>query len=273
MSGEIDRREEGGRRGRGLSISEKIIHTWILLYIHKYTSLSLSLYIYIYIPSHLSLCAFVVRSLLSSGVGVARAGVDVGDHPPITPLRGRGEDREGVLSGDMGRLYDMITRHFIATLSHDARYGGRGREGSQQRLCCVGGVVCLCTRCGLCGVVLCVILYACNLCMYLCVKVSEHQGEAVLWGGGIQCQRTGHDPRRVPRCHTRSQGETHNNYKQLHIYTYIHIYRIHAGSCRVPRCHPRGKGELVGHRMHDYFLYRKNSNMSTGYIYIYTFFN
>ena len=40
----------------------------------------------------------------------------MGDHPPITPCRAN----SGELSGDMARLYELCTRHFIASVSHDA---------------------------------------------------------------------------------------------------------------------------------------------------------
>lgn len=43
--------------------------------------------------------------------------VDMGDHPPITPCRYARADE---LSGDMARVYDLVTRHFIASVSHDA---------------------------------------------------------------------------------------------------------------------------------------------------------
>lgn len=43
----------------------------------------------------------------------------MGDHPPITPMRCAGE---GELSGDASRLYDYITRHFLATVAPDAVY-------------------------------------------------------------------------------------------------------------------------------------------------------
>ena len=39
------------------------------------------------------------------------------DHPPITPCRGA---HPGDLSGDMARVYDLVVRHFIATVSRDA---------------------------------------------------------------------------------------------------------------------------------------------------------
>jgi len=60
-----------------------------------------------------------VSNLLRTGVVTvaSKGGVDMGDHPPITPCR---YARAGELSGDMGRVYDLVTRHFIASVSHDA---------------------------------------------------------------------------------------------------------------------------------------------------------
>ena len=40
-----------------------------------------------------------------------------GDHPPITPMRSAGEHE---LSGNMARVYELVTRHFIASVSPDA---------------------------------------------------------------------------------------------------------------------------------------------------------
>lgn len=45
---------------------------------------------------------------------VLRKGTDVGDHPPITPMR---PATEAELGHDAWRLYDFITRHFIGTVS------------------------------------------------------------------------------------------------------------------------------------------------------------
>lgn len=58
-----------------------------------------------------------VRDLLREGHSRSKGGVDMGDHPPITPCRSAGP---GELSGDMARVYDLVTRHFIASVSHDA---------------------------------------------------------------------------------------------------------------------------------------------------------
>ena len=60
-----------------------------------------------------------IRELLQMGLQTPRKGHDAGDHPPITPMK---LAREADLSGDAWRLYDYITRHFIATLSPDCKY-------------------------------------------------------------------------------------------------------------------------------------------------------
>ena len=57
-----------------------------------------------------------VQNLLVEGIKKPKGGVDMGDHPPITPCRPSGS----YLSGDMARVYDLVTRHFIASVSHDA---------------------------------------------------------------------------------------------------------------------------------------------------------
>lgn len=49
-----------------------------------------------------------------------RDGVDVGDHPPITPVKSVTEADVG--GGDAWRLYELITRHFLATVSPDCRF-------------------------------------------------------------------------------------------------------------------------------------------------------
>eukprot|EP00971_Amphidinium_carterae_P289091 5740142-Amphidinium_carterae.1 len=48
------------------------------------------------------------------------SGRDVGDHPPITPMRAA--PREEFNKGNEWRLYDYITRHFIASLMDDVQY-------------------------------------------------------------------------------------------------------------------------------------------------------
>lgn len=54
-----------------------------------------------------------VSKLLRDGHIQPRSGVDMGDHPPITPVA-----FATGLSGDKGRLYDLIVCHFLATVSN-----------------------------------------------------------------------------------------------------------------------------------------------------------
>uniref|UniRef100_A0A671PTG0 DNA topoisomerase n=1 Tax=Sinocyclocheilus anshuiensis TaxID=1608454 RepID=A0A671PTG0_9TELE len=61
----------------------------------------------------------MVKALLSEGINRPRKGVDAGDHPPITPMRAASESE---LGSNGWRLYDYITRHFIATVSPDCKY-------------------------------------------------------------------------------------------------------------------------------------------------------
>ena len=51
---------------------------------------------------------------------LARKGVDVGDHPPITPVALARPQVD--LTGDDERVYALIVRHFLATISGDAIY-------------------------------------------------------------------------------------------------------------------------------------------------------
>jgi DNA topoisomerase-3 len=62
-----------------------------------------------------------VRELLKAGPNKAKGGHDAGDHPPITPCRGAGLHE---LSGDMARVFELVVRHFIATVSPDAVWMG-----------------------------------------------------------------------------------------------------------------------------------------------------
>lgn len=57
------------------------------------------------------------RALLEAGLAPSRGGEDKGDHPPITPMR---SPAPGELHGDLLRLYNMVARHFLATVSGDA---------------------------------------------------------------------------------------------------------------------------------------------------------
>lgn len=60
-----------------------------------------------------------VSSLLEIGLTPPRGGSDQGDHPPITPLRAA---TEAELGGALYRVYEYVTRHFIATVSPDCSY-------------------------------------------------------------------------------------------------------------------------------------------------------
>ena len=58
-----------------------------------------------------------VRKVLLVGPMKSKGGVDMGDHPPIYPCRAANPHE---LSGDMARIYELVTRHFIASVSPDA---------------------------------------------------------------------------------------------------------------------------------------------------------
>jgi len=58
------------------------------------------------------------QELLRNGLNKAREGTDMGDHPPITPVRAGTEDQ----IGEGWRLYDMIVRHFLASVSGDCKF-------------------------------------------------------------------------------------------------------------------------------------------------------
>ncbi|KAG8034089.1 hypothetical protein G9C98_008570 [Cotesia typhae] len=60
-----------------------------------------------------------VRKILEKGINRPRKGHDAGDHPPITPMKSASRNE---LDGDSWRLYDFITRHFIATVAPDCKY-------------------------------------------------------------------------------------------------------------------------------------------------------
>jgi DNA topoisomerase-3 len=60
-----------------------------------------------------------VRSLLATGLNNPKKGVDVGDHPPITPVRCA---QPGELGSGEARIYDIIVRNFIASVSPDCKF-------------------------------------------------------------------------------------------------------------------------------------------------------
>jgi DNA topoisomerase III len=57
--------------------------------------------------------------LLREGHNHAKAGVDAGDHPPITPV---GMPYLSTLSSDEARVFDLVVKHFIASVSRDAKF-------------------------------------------------------------------------------------------------------------------------------------------------------
>lgn len=79
----------------------------------------------------------LVRELLAEGIQKPKKGHDAGDHPPITPMRAATETE---LGHEAWRLYDYITRHFIASLSRDCRYLQTTAlfEVGEERFQCVG---------------------------------------------------------------------------------------------------------------------------------------
>lgn len=61
-----------------------------------------------------------VRDLIREGINRPKGGVDVGDHPPITPCRMVTSDE--LHDRDAWRVYDYIMRHFLGSLSGDLKY-------------------------------------------------------------------------------------------------------------------------------------------------------
>jgi len=55
-----------------------------------------------------------VADILRLGMQRPKKGHDAGDHPPITPMKSA---TEAELGHEAWRLYDYITRHFIASVS------------------------------------------------------------------------------------------------------------------------------------------------------------
>jgi DNA topoisomerase III len=61
-----------------------------------------------------------MQGLMKSRVSRPLGGVDMGDHPPITPVAVATENAVG--GGDDWRIYEYIARHFLATVSPDCAY-------------------------------------------------------------------------------------------------------------------------------------------------------
>lgn len=68
--------------------------------------------------NHPSLGSYAVN-LLSTGANCARQGKDQGDHPPITPVD---MPQMSTLQSDEARIFDLVSRHFLASVSKDARF-------------------------------------------------------------------------------------------------------------------------------------------------------
>ena len=62
----------------------------------------------------------LVQQLLASGVKRPHSGKDAGDHPPITPMKLAQSSDLG--DRDSYRIYEYITRHFMASISSDMKY-------------------------------------------------------------------------------------------------------------------------------------------------------
>ncbi|RHZ74167.1 hypothetical protein Glove_227g145 [Diversispora epigaea] len=60
------------------------------------------------------------RELIERGIERPSGGTDVGDHPPITPMKVAHENIE--LSGDSWKIYNYITRHFLGSVSSNQKY-------------------------------------------------------------------------------------------------------------------------------------------------------
>ena len=61
-----------------------------------------------------------VGELLRAGHTPPRSGVDCGDHPPITPVAPLAAG--GGFTQDACRIFDLVLRHFVASVSPDARF-------------------------------------------------------------------------------------------------------------------------------------------------------
>ncbi|CAG8435114.1 11795_t:CDS:10, partial [Scutellospora calospora] len=57
--------------------------------------------------------------LLEKGFDWPTGGTDAGDHPPITPMR---VAQESELSGDLWKIYNYVTRHFLGSISSNLKY-------------------------------------------------------------------------------------------------------------------------------------------------------
>lgn len=58
------------------------------------------------------------QKLVAKGYINPRSGTDMGDHPPITPTI----NLPKALTGEEERIYEYISRHFLASISRDCKY-------------------------------------------------------------------------------------------------------------------------------------------------------
>jgi len=65
-----------------------------------------------------------VADILRTGMQRPKKGHDAGDHPPITPMKSASEAE---LGHEAWRLYDYITRHFIASVCYNLSISSRLR--------------------------------------------------------------------------------------------------------------------------------------------------
>ena len=56
----------------------------------------------------------VVKEVLRDGIQRPKKGKDVGDHPPITPMKSAEKHQ---FDHDSWRLYEYIVKHFVGTVS------------------------------------------------------------------------------------------------------------------------------------------------------------
>ncbi|KAL1129839.1 hypothetical protein AAG570_012783 [Ranatra chinensis] len=63
---------------------------------------------------------YEVKKVLEQGLNTPKKGHNAGDHPPITPMKA--SSRSDLGDTDSWKLYDYITRHFIATVARDCKY-------------------------------------------------------------------------------------------------------------------------------------------------------
>ncbi|KAI8141544.1 DNA topoisomerase [Fennellomyces sp. T-0311] len=105
-----------------MSIAERLYMQGYISYPRTETSKypeSFDLHFVLKEQSHHSNWGHFCEELLQTGFQKPTGGSDVGDHPPITPMR---VAEEGDLYGDAWRIYDFIARTFIGSISPNMQY-------------------------------------------------------------------------------------------------------------------------------------------------------